>query len=67
MYMYDIFNTDTVGIVDNYMEHQHDEFDCGYVGDDDDYDDSMDGDFDTGMASAGFGTDESYFCFGSEE
>lgn len=66
MYMYDIFNTDTVGIVDNYMEYQHDECDRGYD-DDDDYDDSMDGDFDSGMASAGYGTDEDYFYYGSEE
>ena len=33
----------------------------------DDYDESMDGDFDSGMASAGFGTDEDYGCFGSED
>ena len=30
----------------------------------DDYDDSMDGDFDSAMASAGFGTDEDYGCYG---
>jgi hypothetical protein len=28
---------------------------------------SMDGDFDTAMASAGFGTDEDYGCFGGCE
>ncbi len=33
-------------------------------GDYDDYDDSMDGDFDSAMASAGFGTDEDYGCYG---
>jgi len=27
----------------------------------------MDGDFDTGMASAGFGTDEDYGCYGGDE
>ena len=37
--------------------------DCG----DDDMDESMDGDFDSGMASAGFGTDEDYGCFGGDE
>ncbi len=31
---------------------------------DDDYDDSMDGDFDSAMASAGFGMDEDYGCYG---
>jgi len=31
-----------------------------------DYDDSMDGDFDSGMASAGYGTDESYGYYGDE-
>ena len=30
-------------------------------------DESMDGDFDSGMASAGFGTDEDYGCFGDDE
>ena len=29
-------------------------------------DESMDGDFDSAMASAGFGTDEDYGCFGDE-
>lgn len=33
----------------------------------DNYDDSMDGDFDSGMASAGWGTDESYGYFGNDE
>jgi len=33
----------------------------------DDFDESMDGDFDSGMASAGFGTDEDYGCFGGED
>lgn len=31
------------------------------------YDDSMDGDFDTAMASAGYGTDEDYGCYGCDE
>lgn len=31
------------------------------------YDDSMDGDFDSGMASAGWGTDESYEDFGGSD
>ena len=34
--------------------------------DQDDFDDSMDGDFDSGMASAGFGTDEDYGCYGDD-
>ena len=34
--------------------------------DEDRVDESMDGDFDSGMASAGFGTDEDYGCFGDE-
>ena len=33
----------------------------------DHYDDSMDGDFDSAMASAGYGTDEDYGCFGADE
>jgi hypothetical protein len=31
------------------------------------YDDSMDGDHDSAMASAGFGTDEDYGCFGGDD
>jgi len=38
----------------------------GYEQDCDDYDDSMDGDFDSAMASAGFGTDEDYGCYGGD-
>ena len=30
------------------------------------FDDSMDGDWDSGMASAGYGTDEDYGCYGGE-
>jgi hypothetical protein len=30
------------------------------------FDDDLDGDFDSGMASAGFGTDEDYGCFGDD-
>ena len=33
----------------------------------DQYDESMDGDFDSAMASAGYGTDEDYGCFSSDE
>ena len=33
----------------------------------DDYDDGMDGDFDSAMASAGYGTDEDYGCYGGDE
>ena len=33
----------------------------------DGYDDSMDGDFDSAMASAGYGTDEDYGCYGADE
>jgi len=32
-----------------------------------DYDESMDGDFDSAMTSAGFGTDEDYGYYGSDE
>ena len=32
-----------------------------------DMDESMDGDFDSAMASAGFGTDEDYGCYGGDE
>lgn len=31
------------------------------------FDDSMDGDFDTAMASAGYGTDEDYGCYGYDD
>jgi hypothetical protein len=67
MYMYDIFNTDEDSSITGtvYGESQYDEFNRNDS--DDDYDDSMDGDFDSGMASAGYGTDEDYFCFGSDE
>ncbi len=33
----------------------------------DQYDESMDGDFDSAMASAGYGTDEDYGCFSSDD
>ena len=33
----------------------------------DHYDDSMDGDFDSAMASAGYGTDEDYGCYGADD
>lgn len=33
----------------------------------DDYDDSMDGDHESALASAGWGTDEDYGCFGGDE
>ena len=33
----------------------------------DSYDDSMDGDFDSAMASAGYGTDEDYGCYGADD
>lgn len=33
---------------------------------DDEPDDSMDGDHDSSMASAGFGTDEDYGCYGGD-
>ncbi len=32
----------------------------------DSIDDPMDGDFDTAMASAGYGTDEDYGCYGDD-
>ena len=34
---------------------------------DEDFYDHMDGDFDSAMASAGFGTDEDYGCYGGDE
>jgi len=34
---------------------------------DDDFDDSMDGDHESGLASAGWGTDEDYGCFGGDD
>ena len=33
----------------------------------DQHNESMDGDFDSAMASAGYGTDEDYGCFGADE
>ena len=33
----------------------------------DHYDESMDGDFDSAMASAGYGTDEDYGCYGGDD
>lgn len=33
----------------------------------DQYDESMDGDFDSAMASAGYGTDEDYGCYGADD
>ena len=33
---------------------------------DEDFYDHMDGDFDSAMASAGFGTDEDYGCYGDD-
>lgn len=35
--------------------------------DEDNYDDSMDGDHESGLASAGWGTDEDYGCYGNDE
>jgi hypothetical protein len=35
--------------------------------DEDNYDDSMDGDHESGLASAGWGTDEDYGCYGGDE
>lgn len=34
--------------------------------DEDNYDESMDGDHDSAMESCGWGTDESYGCYGDE-
>jgi hypothetical protein len=39
----------------------HDDYEPDY------YDDSMDGDHASALASAGFGTDEDYGCFGGDE
>ena len=33
----------------------------------DDYDESMDGDHESALASAGWGTDEDYGCYGGED
>ncbi len=49
----------SVNDVLNIKEHMMDSID-------DYYDDSMDGDFDTAMASAGYGTDEDYGCYGDD-
>tara|TARA_B110001454_G_scaffold40715_1_gene40028 strand:- start:133 stop:465 length:333 start_codon:yes stop_codon:yes gene_type:complete len=49
------------------LTQRYDVFDVDWGGiDEDRIDESMDGDFDSGMASAGFGTDEDYGCFGDE-
>jgi hypothetical protein len=48
----------TVNDVLNIKEHMMDSID--------DYNDSMDGDFDSAMASAGYGTDEDYGCYGDD-
>jgi hypothetical protein len=48
----------TVNDVLNIKEHMMDSID--------DYNDSMDGYFDTAMASAGYGTDEDYGCYGDD-
>jgi len=48
----------TVNDVLNIKEHMMDSID--------EYNDSMDGDFDTAMASAGYGTDEDYGCYGDD-
>jgi hypothetical protein len=54
-----------------YGPEEQDPWDDDDYSDDDEYvdgepDESMDGDFDTGMASAGFGTDEDYGCYGDD-
>lgn len=46
------------GVFDELME---------LVPSEDQYDDSMDGDHESGLASAGFGTDEDYGYYGSDE
>ena len=57
--------------IPNTTKAQQDLFALYRVGDQEKYDDysdeDMDGDFGSAMASAGFGTDESYGSFGSED
>ena len=48
-------------------EDDRDHFDDDEDFEGDEFDDSMDGDFDSGMSSAGFGTDEDYGYYGSDE
>lgn len=53
--MFNLTVTDVELIFEDYMDQLADY-----------YDDSMDGDFDSSMASAGYGTDEDYGCYGDE-
>lgn len=53
----------SLGVSAMIVEQFREEYNMNY---DRDYDDSMDGDFDSGMASAGFGTDESYGYAGDD-
>ncbi len=53
---------DEVDAHEDDTEEECDDEDLG-----DDYDDSMDGDHESGLASAGFGTDEDYGCFGGND
>ena len=49
---------DSRALLDSCVSVEHDE---------DEYDESMDGDHESALASAGWGTDEDYGCYGGEE
>ena len=54
----------------SYEDWDSEEIDSGFFEEDVEdeyYNESMDGDFDSAMASAGYGTDEDYGYYGSEE
>ena len=52
---------DSRALLDSCVSVDHDEVE------DDDYDESMDGDHESALASAGWGTDEDYGCYGGED
>ena len=49
---------DSRALLDSCVSTEHDE---------DEYDESMDGDHESALASAGWGTDEDYGCYGGED
>lgn len=50
--------------LDDFEDDHYDDFDDDY---ENDLDESMDGDFDSAMASAGFGTDEDYGYYETDD
>ena len=52
---------DSRALLDSCVITNHDEVE------DDDYGESMDGDHESALASAGWGTDEDYGCYGGED